>query len=52
MVQDGRSYTNRGLVNKEVLNLIAEPVEITGDVVRQGDFLILRADPATYRRAL
>jgi hypothetical protein len=37
-------------VNQQVLDLVAEPVEITGDVVRQGDLLILRADPATYRR--
>jgi hypothetical protein len=37
-------------VNKEVLDLVAEPVEITGEVERQGDLLILRADPATYRR--
>jgi len=37
-------------VNQQVLNLVAEPVEITGDVVRQGDLLVLRADPATYRR--
>jgi hypothetical protein len=38
-------------VNKAVLDLVAEPVEITGDVERQGEILILRADPATYRRA-
>jgi hypothetical protein len=37
-------------VNKQVLNLVAEPVEVTGEVERQGDLLILRADPATYRR--
>lgn len=37
-------------VNKQVLDLIAEPVEITGDVERQGNLLILRADPATYRK--
>jgi len=37
-------------VNKQVLNLVAESVEITGDVERQGELLILRADPATYRR--
>lgn len=37
-------------VNKQVLNLVAEPIEITGEVERQGDLLILRADPATYRR--
>ena len=37
-------------VNKQVLDMVAEPVEITGQVERQGDLLILRADPATYRR--
>jgi hypothetical protein len=37
-------------VNKDVLDMVAEPVQITGEVVRQGEFLILRADPATYRR--
>lgn len=37
-------------VNQEVLDLVAEPVEITGEVERQGDVLILRADPALYRR--
>ena len=38
-------------VNKRVLKLVAEPVEIAGQVERQGELLILRADPATYRRA-
>ncbi len=37
-------------VNKQVLEMVAEPVEVTGEVVRQGELLILRADPATYRR--
>jgi hypothetical protein len=37
-------------VNKQVLDMIAEPIEITGEVVRQGELAILRADPATYRR--
>jgi hypothetical protein len=37
-------------VNQEVLSMVAEPVQITGDVVRQGDLLILRANPAEYRR--
>ena len=39
-------------VNKEVLELVAEPVKITGEVERQGGLLILRADPGSYRRAL
>lgn len=38
-------------VNKEVLDLVAEPVRITGEVERQGDLLILKSDPSTYRRA-
>jgi len=37
-------------VNKRVLDMVAEPLQITGEVVRQGSLLILRADPATYRR--
>jgi hypothetical protein len=37
-------------VNKQVLDMVAEPLEITGEVERQGDLLILRADPTTYRR--
>jgi len=37
-------------VNRQVLDMVAEPLEITGDVERQGELLILRADPATYRR--
>jgi len=37
-------------VNQAVLDLVAEPVQITGEVERQGDLLFLRADPSTYRR--
>jgi len=37
-------------VNKQVLDMVAEPLEITGDIERQGELLILRADPTTYRR--
>jgi hypothetical protein len=37
-------------VNRQILHLVAEPVEITGEVERQGELLILRADPAHYRR--
>ena len=37
-------------VNHEVLDLVAEPVQITGDVERQGDLLILKADPKTILR--
>jgi hypothetical protein len=39
-----------GAVNTRVLDLVAEPVEITGRVRREGDLLILAADPSTYRR--
>jgi hypothetical protein len=38
-------------VNDRVLDFVAEPIEITGEVVRQGELLTLRADPAAYRRA-
>lgn len=37
-------------VNKQVLDLVAEPLEITGEVERQGELLILRADPSNYIR--
>jgi hypothetical protein len=37
-------------VNHQVLDMVAEPLQITGEVERQGELLILRADPATYRR--
>lgn len=38
-------------VNQQVLDRVAEPLAITGDVERQGDLLIMRADPIAYRRA-
>ena len=37
-------------VNQQVLDMVAEPIEITGEVIRQGELSILRSDPATYRR--
>ena len=37
-------------VNQQVLDLVAEPVQITGEVERQGELLILRADPKTILR--
>jgi hypothetical protein len=37
-------------VNAQVLDFVAEPVTITGEVERQGEILVLRADPATYQR--
>lgn len=36
-------------VGAQVLDLVAEPIEITGEVTRDGDQLFLRADPRTYR---
>lgn len=37
-------------VNKQVLDMVAEPVQITGEVERQGELLVLRADPQNFRR--
>ena len=37
-------------VNKQVLDMVAEPVQITGEVVQQGELAIFRADPSTYKR--
>ena len=37
-------------VNQRVLDMVAEPVEITGEVERLGDVFVLKADPETYRR--
>lgn len=37
-------------VNKQVLDMVAEPVRITGEVIHQGELSILRADPSTYKR--
>jgi hypothetical protein len=37
-------------VNQAVLDFVAEPVEIGGLLLRDGGTLILRSDPATYRR--
>ncbi|AFY38593.1 hypothetical protein Lepto7376_2303 [[Leptolyngbya] sp. PCC 7376] len=36
-------------VNDEVLDLVADPIEITGDVMRYGDAYVLKADPQTYK---
>jgi hypothetical protein len=37
-------------VNRQVLELVAEPLRIHGELVRQGEMLVLRADPSTYQR--
>ncbi len=39
-----------GAVNDRVLSMVADQVEITGEVRRLDDLLVLRADPETYRR--
>jgi len=39
-------------VNREVLSMVAEPLEITGAVERHADLLVLKADPSTYRRRI
>ncbi len=41
---DGKS------VNRDVLDFVADPVEITGRATRSGDRLVLYADPSSYRR--
>lgn len=41
---DGRA------LNREVLEFVAEPLEIRGEVVRVDDLWILKAEPAAYRR--
>jgi hypothetical protein len=41
---DGRT------LNQEILPLVAEPIEVTGQVERHDNLLVLKADPATYRR--
>lgn len=38
-----------GAVNKNILDKIAEPLEIKGEVVKQGNILILKANPTSYR---
>ena len=37
-------------VNQQVLDFVAEPIEITGQIKRSGDQLYLYANPQTYRR--
>ena len=37
-------------VNQDVLDFVAEPVTITGQVIKEGSQLFLRADPQTIRR--
>ena len=37
-------------VNDRVLDFVAEPIEITGRLLRMGERLVLQSDPDTYRR--
>jgi hypothetical protein len=37
-------------VNQQVLDFVAEPIEITGQIKRSGDQLYLYANPQTFRR--
>lgn len=39
-------------VNQQVLDFVAEPVEITGQISRIGDQLYFKASPTTYKRIL
>lgn len=42
---------NGQAVNNAVLDMIAETIEIEGEVLQVDDILILKADPMTYRRS-
>lgn len=42
--EDGRA------LNREVAPFVAEPVEVSGDLVRNGSMLILKAEPTRFRR--
>jgi hypothetical protein len=37
-------------VNQEILPLVADPVQIAGEVIQYENLLVLRADPKTYKR--
>ncbi len=37
-------------INQRILDMVAEPLQITGEVLRVHDRLILKADPETFRR--
>lgn len=41
---DGRT------LNKEVLDYVADPIELDGEIVRDGGLLVLRAEPASFHR--
>jgi hypothetical protein len=58
VVQDGRGASRHFLlvdrserpVNVRVLEFVAEPIQITGEVVRKDNLYYLKADPSTYQR--
>ena len=37
-------------VNQRVLDVVAEPIEITGEITKEDNFYFLKAEPETYRR--
>ena len=41
---------NGGPMPMDILPMVADPVRVTGEIVRVGDLLQLRADPADYAR--
>ncbi len=45
-----RGAADGTMVNDQVLNMVAEPSEVTGRVRRVDDLLVLYSDPATYER--
>jgi hypothetical protein len=37
-------------LNREVLSFVAEPIEVSGELIRSGANLILKAEPSRFRR--
>ena len=54
LVADGEYYllvdTDDQPVNQRVLDVVAEPIEITGEIVQKDNLYYLRADPELYKR--
>ncbi|MEA5467094.1 hypothetical protein [Leptothoe sp. PORK10 BA2] len=44
------SDTQGKAVNDRILSLVADPIQITGNVIQYGNTFILKADPETYER--
>ncbi|MBE9030271.1 hypothetical protein IQ266_11065 [filamentous cyanobacterium LEGE 11480] len=42
--------SNGKSVSKQVLDLVADPIQITGQVTQYGDLFLIKADPSTYQR--